>query len=126
MLSPEELTDLQADMEGLALSTTADIQRNASLGQPVKGSTPDNWQSILTNGPVSAGYMLANLQSGYLQQYAGLLANQQAWVVTLKKGQSIQVHDRILIAGLTLTVHALLGQGSYQTLTQVLATKVGA
>jgi hypothetical protein len=121
MLSSEELADLQTDMAAL-LDLTADIQR-AQLAPDGFGQMTETWASILPNGPIAAG--MVTPQGGYLQQLAQQLVNQASWVVSFPSGASapdVQVRDRVLIQGLTLTVQHLLNPNSTSAYTQVLAS----
>src|SRR5579885_2056890 len=120
MLSPEELSDLRADFEAL-FDKTADIQRNQNLGTPVKGTTPDNWQSILTE-PVACA--MRQPSASEAAQFSALIASKQSTVISFPDGQDVQRYDHIIIDGTTWTVAASLTPQSYSVATQVLATRL--
>ena len=115
-------TTLQAmrDAATRTLVDTATIERNTnntfSLGQP--GET---WTNEATDVPAR----LATPSQALMQQYASLIGNMQAFVVSFEYNQSIQERDRVVILGKTLTVQALLNPESNSVLNRVLATKVG-
>ena len=119
MLSAEELADLQSDLLGL-LDLTADIQRNANLGQPVKGTTPDNWQTIASG--VTCG--MRQPTTGEAAQYSALIASKQSTIFSFPDGQDVRRYDRILVNGTTWTAAAPMTPQSYSVLTQVLATRL--
>ena len=124
-LLPGEL-DCIRDALVSTLDKTANIQRNASLGQPVKGSTPDNWQAVAGGTGVACSMTLVTggMVSGYLAQYAGLLASQQGWIVKFAFAQDVQPRDRVVIDGATYQVHAYLGPRSVEGLRRMLVTRV--
>lgn len=119
MLSASELADLQADFAAL-LDLTADIQRNSSLGTPVKGTTPDNWQAIASG--VSCG--MRQPTAGEAAQFSSLIASKQSTVISFADGQDVKRYDHVIINGTTWTVAAPLTPQSYSALTQCLATRL--
>ncbi len=113
-----------AAAEALKLTgLTADIQRNPNIGNPVKGSIPDDWSSILPGGiPVACG--MRKPSQALLQQHAALIGTQQAAVISFAYGQDVVARDRLIISTQTWTVHAPLSPDSLSVLTQVLATRL--
>ena len=116
-----------AAMQAAAIRTldkTADIQRNSggtfTLGQPA-----ENWASILGDPPTLTAARLAQPSQSLMQQYTDVIANQQAWVVSFGPDEDIQARDRVVIAGLTLTVHCSLNPESNSVLNRVLAIRIG-
>ncbi len=123
MLSAEELACV-AETLSLTLDKTAVIQRNPNLGHPVKGTVPDQWDTVATDVPCSQTLVTGGMVSGYLQAYATLLASQQGWVLKFKVGQDVQPRDRVVIDGLTYQVHAYLGPRSLEVFRRMLVTRV--
>jgi hypothetical protein len=114
-----ELTALQA-AAALALDKSATIERNEpstfNLGQPV-----ENWVT-LPGMPVAAG--LAQPGLVVLQQYSDFIGAQEAWIAKFPYGQDVQPQDRVVIDGITFTVHILISERSYPTLTRALVAKM--
>lgn len=107
-----------------ALDKTAVVKRNPNIGQPVKGSVPDQWDVVDAAAKCSMTLVSGGMVAGYLQQYANLLASQQGWIVRFKLTQDVQPRDRVVIDGQTYHVHAYLGPRSLELFRCVLATKV--
>jgi len=122
VLAAGELAALQA-AAALLLDKTADIQRNSGstfvLGQP-----QENWASILGDPPTLVPAGLAGPSQALLQMYSTFIGTQQARIVKFTYGQDVQSQDRVVIDGETYTVHVLLSERSYPTLTRVLATRM--
>lgn len=117
-----ELAALQT-AAATTLDQTATIQRNQptsfNLGQPV-----ENWQNLA--GGVNVAARLAAASHALIQQYDSLVGAQQAWVVSFKAAQDVQERDRVVIAGMTLSVQVPLNPSrSYKLLHRVLATQIG-
>ena len=114
-----ELEALQAAMlETLPLS--ADIQRNPNIGNPVKGTIPDDWPTLAS--AVKCG--MRQPTASELAQYATLVASRQSTVFTFSDGQDVKKQDRVIVSGTTWTVATPLTPQSYSVSTQVLATRL--
>lgn len=107
-------------MKGLeyVLDQTASIERDANLAT---AGADANWQTTTAN----VACTLAPPQGSYQQKLAESIADQAAWIVsfpTYPLLPDVRVKDRVVVAGLTLTVQHLLFPQSYPIVYQTLAS----
>jgi hypothetical protein len=72
---------------------------------------------------VAGGWAKPN--AAVMQQYAGLIGAQKAWLVRLPSGTTVRNGDRLVMpSGDTLEIQADLTESSYSTCVRMLATEV--
>jgi hypothetical protein len=101
------------DLSGIA------VQR-ATQTRNEWGGFSESWATLAT---VAGGWAKPN--AAVMQQYAGLIGAQKAWLVRLPSGTTVRNGDRLVMpSGDTLEIQADLTESSYSTCVRMLATEV--
>lgn len=80
-------------------------------------------ETLATVATVAGAWAQPN--AAIMQQYAGVIGAQKAWVVRLPYGTDVRRDDQLAMpSGDTLTVQATLSARSYATCVRVLATEI--
>ena len=120
LIPASELTTLRATATA-ALDLAGITQKRPSRTPNATGGYTES-DTTVASGLAGAW---AKPSAAIMQQYAGLIGSQKAWVVRLPWGTAIARDDLLIMpSGDTLRVQADLSESSYSTCVRVLATEV--
>ena len=118
LLDPRQLTDLTNATAATFDQTGIKVQ-HATRTKDAYGTFSETWT---TKATVSGNYDKPTPKM--MEQYAGIIGSQAAWIVRLPVGTQVANDDRLVIGSDTLTVQTVISARSYATCVMVLATEI--
>lgn len=119
LLDPRQLSDLTTTAASAFDQTGIKVQ-HATRTKDNYGTFSETWS---TRATVNGNYDKPTPKM--MEQYAGIIGSQAAWIVRLPVGTQVVNDDRLLMpGGDTLTVQTVISARSYATCVMVLATEI--